>query len=388
MRNHVCEKVGHAACTGCGACIESCPQKALCFVQDEKGFSYPAVDEEICSRCGLCLEKCHVYKQDVINHKEQDGYGFKHYVKGVRENSSSGGAFTLLSDYILQHHGVVYGAVFSFDPIANVRHARATTVEQRNAMRGAKYVQSDTHAVFPQVKEDLNNGKKVLFTGTPCQVAGLKKYLGEKYCENLLLCDIICHSVPSPQLFQDHIKLLEQKKGSKVIGYSCREKRFGWTRRDCAYYADGSQEHSSMRSQLCYLLFNTHLANRPSCANCLYAGAERVGDFTIGDFWGVEHSFKDHLGVSALLVNTDKGREVFGEIKMPGWIQEQTVSQIFTHNHRKPISPNPETDKFWADYCTRGYTYVMRKYLHYHLCGKCVFWFKNKTKSARRLLER
>lgn len=375
MNNNVFDTVKKTICTGCGTCVQLCPQKALFLVQDEKGFSYPQVDNDVCTQCGLCLKKCHVLQQDALNHGQQDAYGFKHYVNGVRENSSSGGAFTLLSDYVLKNHGVVYGAVYSED-VYSVQIKRAETLDQRNNMRGAKYVQSTCGDAYPQVKEDLKNGRLVLFTGTPCQVAGLKKYLGNENCDSLILCDIFCHSVPSPKLFQDHIKLLERKKGVKAVGYSCREKRFGWRRRDCVYYADGSQDSSSMRSQLYYLLFNLKLANRPSCANCFYACRERTGDFSIGDFWGVEKSFKDKLGVSAILVNTDKGKTILNALDMAGCIQRQTLEQIFNRNHTKPIIPNPNTDSFWDDYISKGYAYVAKKYIHYTLIGKCVYRVK------------
>ncbi len=386
MTNNVSEKVNKNLCTGCGACVQSCNKNALSLVQDKKGFLYPEVNNTLCTECGLCLQKCHILRQDVLNYEEQQAYGFKHN-DDVRKKGSSGGAFILLSDYVLKHGGVVYGAAYSDDNIADVRHIRAVTPEQRDAVCGSKYVQSNVCDVLPQVKDDLINGKKVLFTGTPCQVAGLKKYLNNQNYDNLILCDIFCHSVPSPLLFRDHINLLERNKNKKIINYTSREKRFGWTRCDCIYYEDGSQEYSSMRSQLYYLLFITKLACRPSCTNCLYAGCNRTGDFTIGDYWGADKSVKDNLGVSSLLVNTDKGRKMFNEMDIPGWIQEQKISRIFVRNHSEPITPNPNNENFWADYTAHGYEFVMKKYLNYNLYGKCVFWLKKKLRKAKTFIK-
>ncbi len=383
MENSVEKKIDKSLCTGCGVCGLSCPKNAIVMKPDTGGFLYPEVNPELCIDCGLCIKKCNVAGELEVYHEKQNGYAFKHYINGVRENSSSGGAFTLLSDYILSIDGVIYGAAYS-DDCKSVHHIRANDIEGRNKIRGAKYVQSSMYEILPQVREDLENNKWVLFTGTPCQVAGVKKYLGKDY-EKLLLCDILCHSVPSPQIFEDHVNLLEKKNKASVVEYTSREKRFGWTRRDCLYFENGTQDHSSMLSQLYYILFNMRIANRSSCAKCLYAGQLRTGDFTIGDFWGVKKPFKDGLGVSALLINSEKGRNAFEKMEKPGWFEDHEVSDLFEKNHKKPIKPHPNTQRFWKDYEEKGYSYIIRKYLGYSLKGKLVYHGKVFIRKVRKI---
>jgi len=205
-------------CCGCSACFSICPKNAISMLPDEEGFLYPHIDTTKCIECGLCKKVCAFQSPyDVTKSNPQlNVYAVKHRNEDVRQYSQSGGAFTALSDVTLSEGGVIYGATFGND--WHVKHGRAQTPAERNCFRGSKYVQSDLDSIFYQVERDLNQGEKVLFSGTPCQCAGLKSFLLFKKIDlsNLLLVDIVCHGTPSPLLWSDHLKSLEKKHKSKI----------------------------------------------------------------------------------------------------------------------------------------------------------------------------
>ena len=190
-------------CSGCTACQNVCPNNAITMQPDSEGFLYPVIDQKNCINCNLCRNICPFTNSEGLkNGGQQTCYSCVHRDEAVLKNSTSGGAFTALSDYILENGGVVYGA--DFDRDYNVCHSRAVTKEQRDRQRVSKYAQSDLQGVFFKVKEDLQNGKTVLFTGTPCQVAGLKAFMPRHLTANLYLCDLICHSIPSPLIWKEY----------------------------------------------------------------------------------------------------------------------------------------------------------------------------------------
>lgn len=217
-------------CCGCTACASICNHNAIKMEPDTLGFLYPVVDISKCTDCGLCEKVCS-FNDDYdksLNLSEPIAYGARH--KDIDEvmRSRSGAAFAAISDYILENGGVVYGAGFAEH--FRVVHKRAATKEERDEFRGSKYVQSDMNTVYRQVREDLKDGLTVLFTGTPCQTAGLNSFVGKKLRDNLYLIDIVCHGVPSPYIWRDYVSYLEEKQGDEIIWVNFRDKqRFGWT---------------------------------------------------------------------------------------------------------------------------------------------------------------
>ena len=218
-----------ADCCGCTACASICAHNAITMQPDALGFLYPVVDESKCTNCGLCEKVC-AFNDNYdtsLNLPQPDAYAARHKDMNEVETSRSGAAFIAISDWIFKHNGVVYGAGYADH--FRVVHKRATTKEERDEFKGSKYVQSELTGVFRQVKQDLKEGRIVLFSGTPCQTSGLNSYVGKKLRENLYLLDIVCHGVPGPKLWDSYLSYLEKKQGDKICWVNFRDKqKFGW----------------------------------------------------------------------------------------------------------------------------------------------------------------
>ena len=360
------------SCAGCTACAAVCPKGAISMVADEWGLSYPEVDTEKCVDCGLCDKIC-PFDKETHGTEERIAYALKHNDPSVLEKSTSGGIFTAVSDYVLSAGGVVYGA--AIDDNIVVRHTRATTPDERDRMRGSKYVQSELGDTLVSVKRDLAAGKKVLFVGTPCQVAGLKSYLGNK-CDGLITLDLICHGVPSPLIYKEHIGFLSKKLNTKIIDYKFRPKKWGWhVHREIAC-GEKREYHSTPYTDLWRYLYYSRIATRPSCNNCPYSNLSRVGDITIGDCRGIDRvlpDFKSDEGVTLAIVNTDVGKAVFEAISDTVTAVALNVSDVMQPPLRQSSKPNPESERFFEIYKTKGYkaaiseyygpTYVLKYYI-------------------------
>ena len=306
-----------AECCGCTACASICPKEAITMIPDVLGFKYPKVDLSKCIECGLCEKVCAFndnYDKSP-NLKEPEIYAARHKDMHEIETSRSGAAFIAISDYILENGGIVYGV--GYKDHFRVAHKRATTKEERNEFKGSKYVQSDLDGIFRQVKEDLKQGYTVLFSGTPCQTAGLNSFIGKKLRENLVLVDIVCHGVPSPYIWRDYINYVENKYKNKIIKVDFRDKsRIGWSGHIESFMFNNGRK---IESRIYTDLFYQHIMLRPSCSNCHYTNFNRPSDFTIADYWGwerISNKFNlDNKGCSLLLINTPKGQNIFEKIK-------------------------------------------------------------------------
>ncbi len=348
-------------CSGCTACMNICPKNAIKMIYDEEGFKYPVIDKEKCINCGKCYNICPNIKKDKINSIIQ-AYGAKH--KDVKEQftSRSGGAFIAISDYILQQNGVVYGAELKED--FTVFHNRATNREERDKFKGSKYIQSDMKNIIEDVKKDLENNKKVLFSGTPCQIAGVKACIKDKYKENLYTCDIICHGVPSELIFREFLKYIEQANNKQIKKFIFRDKRFGWaTHHETFIFSDNTEISTTYFRNLFY----GHHILRPACYTCNYANTHRPADITIADFWGVDEvnpEFWDKNGVSLIIINNDKGQNIFDNIrkdlKTIDCSVEDCTKHTYTLNQPTPITDN--RDEFWKDYKREKFDYIINKY--------------------------
>lgn len=312
-----------AECCGCEACVNACPRKAIHMTEDEHGFRYPAVDESLCVGCGLCQRAC-AYTKAEANNVPMNTY-VAHTLNTDIMKSASGGVFASLAKSIIEQGGIVYGV--SMEKVSEElipMHIGVEKQEDLIKLQGSKYVQSIIGDAYQQVKKQIQQGRKVLFSGTPCQVAGLKAYLGDGDNDNLLLIDIICHGVPSVALFQSYIKELEKKVNGKIRDFSFRDKTSGWGLVGKVYFFDTkNQEKSKLvyaRESSYYQLFLKGDIYRENCYSCKYASSSRPGDITLGDYWGIEQEHPNYLvanggefdetkGISCMIINTQKGKE-------------------------------------------------------------------------------
>lgn len=358
-------------CCGCSACENICPQSAITLTPDSEGFLYPSISPEKCISCGQCQNVCplqHVSKLP-LHETSPRAYAAKHKDDNIRIQSSSGGVFTALSDYVLDHAGIVYGVMY--DETMCVIHARATTKEQRDLFRGAKYVQSNLKHIFAQVNQDLKRGKLVLFSGTPCQVAGLKNYLGDFSANKLILCDIICHGVPSPQIWSNHIHHINKKLNSPIQSYYFRNKSHGWHTPTIAVCTKNKLIKNKSYLKTFLILYYANLINRPCCRNCKFANLNRCGDITIGDFWGIEKSlptFDDNKGVSLLLINTPTGEHIFSNINSNLEFYESNLEDCLQPQLQTPNLDALNRQEFWSEFYKNGYLSIAKQY------GGYGFW--------------
>lgn len=365
-------------CCGCTACMVSCPKKAITMVEDEEGFLYPSINEKLCVECGICKKVCPFiipYSSDEVT--EVEVYAIKHKSEGIRMESASGGVFTALSDEIISNEGVVYGA--KFDENFNVLHSRAINRKERNSFRGSKYVQSFMGYTFKQVKKDLIEGKYVLFTGTPCQVAGLNKYLNKKY-ENLLTCDIVCHGTPSPKIFSEFIEYIQERNDSKVLNLSFRDKEQGWENQKWKVeFRDGNSYVEGKDLRIFRRFFYKHYIHRPACHNCKYTNLKRPSDITIGDFWGDKEAiakFVDNKGISLVLINTSKGEAILNDIKKDVELIKCDINKSLQPQLKYPTEKSEARGAFWKDYYSKGFKYVAKKYGNYKFSDKVKICIK------------
>ena len=374
-------------CSGCTACKCICPQKAIDMKQDEKGFLYPVVNEEICISCGLCKKVCAFNENYIISTTKDKPvvFGVQHKDKKERRTSRSGGAFMAFSNWILSNNGVVYGAAFEHD--FKVIHKRITDKLELKCLKGSKYVQSYMNDTFDKVKEDIKSGKNVLFSGTPCQVAGLRKFLGYlDKSENFYTCDIVCHGVPSPNIWKDYLQFIEKKYKMKISKAEFRDKSFGWGYHKESFWSDDKKISTNYFTQIFY----KNLDARDSCSKCVFANTVRPSDITIGDFWGVEKALPnmyanegEKLGTSLVFVNTDKGERLFESSNKDLFFEKTSIEKSLQPNLRKPTEYNEKEKEFWKDYNNESFEYLLKKYTSYGLENK--FKFKVKQKCIRYL---
>ncbi len=299
-------------CTACRSCEQICPKNAITMIEDEEGFLYPKIDNNLCINCGLCIKKCHgLNKEYKSNYKNI--YGIKPINKNISKKSTSGGFAYLLSKNVIENGGYVYGSLYNDD--FYVKHTCVDNIDDLEKLRGSKYVASDTEYTFRDVKEKLSNGKEVLYIGTACQIAGLNSFLEKKY-NNLLTVDIVCHGVPSNKLFKKYIQYLEKKYNQKVKLYEFRNKeKKDWGNGFCSKitFYDNSVKYLNADFDYYYSNFLQGNTYRESCYKCNYANINsRPADITIADCWGIEIThpdFYDKNGVSLVIVNTDIGKE-------------------------------------------------------------------------------
>ena len=310
-------------CTGCGACVQICPKQCITMRMDSEGFRYPFVDEQRCVNCQKCVDVCHVLHTPTVH--AATFYMAWHKDKDVLLHSSSGGVFTALATIVLRQGGVVFGATMDEDT-REVYHAMVENEKELDKLRMSKYYQSDTRDVYQIVRAKLQEGHQVLFSGTACQVAALYRFLGDKVeWPKLITVDVLCHGVSSKKVVDAYISSKEKRYGKKIRSVRFRVKgndgewQSGGGTRMKLEFADDSIRIENKNTDTFFSGFNRNLFLRESCYRCKYCGQERVADFTIADFWGVNAEKVSEeqlrLGVSLMLVNTQKGLELVDALR-------------------------------------------------------------------------
>lgn len=320
MENTIC-KVDYNDCTGCGACVNKCPKNAIVMQYSDEGFLYPEIKHELCVNCGQCLAICPA-EHPIPLHNTPESYAIW-ASDDIRMKSSSGGMFTLLANFVLEQKGAVCGAAYSAD-YQTVYHCWAESKEELGKLRGSKYVQSDTQLTYRQAKQYLDAGRAVLYTGCPCQVAGLYSYLGKEY-ENLYTADLVCHGANSVKAYQSFLK--EFTEGQEIEKVDFRDKKYyTWSTPTVVYLKNGDVKKAAWDKGTWYIGFLNGIINRKNCFHCPYAKAERVADITLADCWQVyriNSAYDDRKGTSLVLVNDARGQKLLEELRSQMKLCEQ-----------------------------------------------------------------
>jgi len=351
-------------CMGCYACFNICPKNCISMETDDEGFWYPKVDYDECIECNKCVKVCPIlYKNEVENNLL--AYACYNEDEEVRLKSSSGGIFTLVAEEILKNEGLVFGA--GFDKEFNIVHTYIETKEEVNRFRGSKYVQSSIDDNFNKVKYFLNEGKEVLFTGTPCQIGGLKSYLGKEY-ENLFTMDNICHGVPSPKVWKEYIEFRENRAKSSTRQISFRDKKEGWKKYSLSFSFQDSLEYRSTHREDAFMkAFLRDICLRPSCYDCHFKTLHRESDLTMADFWGINEiypDFDDDKGTSLIFVNSQKGKVMFDIIKKHMIYKVADIHQAVSYNSAaiQSVKYNPKREDFLKELGSLDFDKLVKKY--------------------------
>lgn len=301
-------------CCGCGACADICPEGAVRMVQDREGFYYPEVDRSVCMECERCRWVCPMRTRKSV---ETDNLYFGAQAKRgeIRYASSSGGIFTILSQFVIEQGGSVYGAGYREN--MEVAHREAKDGEQLEGIKKTKYVQSDLQGIYVRIERELREGRWVLFCGTPCQAQALAQFLNRIY-EKLILVDLVCYGVPSPGVWKDYVDYLEKRHGGKMTDFAFRDKRNADNGHTCSYRIEKKEYAEPInRNIFCRMYFKNYIL-RPACHSCRFCTVNRNSDFTIGDFWGIEQvrpDMDDGMGTSVVIVHTDQGKKIWNEVR-------------------------------------------------------------------------
>lgn len=359
-------------CTGCALCANQCPRNAIVMKENKEGFLYPVVDKKQCDNCGLCSKICADYK------KQRDYKNRPLRVKACQTKdeiwlveSTAGGLFPTLAQWVIEQNGVVFGTAYdeNMKPVV----CEATTIDGIYRFNGSKYVQSDLSLALPDIKEELKTGKLVLFSGTPCQVAAVKTLCNGYINKNLLTMDIVCYGVPSPGLFRAFLNTIEQKMQAKVIDYRFRDKhKNGWSHTTVIKMIDSEGRKKQIEEEdysevPYYKMFGARNCFRKECYSCKFNTVERISDFTTGNFWKIDEmtdDFDSRMGVSMLLLNTARAKELFEQIKNRFQCIDMTLDQAvqandaLVHTCKYP----PERDEIYSCFYRQGFDAMFKKF--------------------------
>lgn len=369
-------------CYGCRACEQICPKNAIKFINDEEGFLYPELNKNLCIDCGLCNKICPIETHNTtLTHQVETSIAAQITDKQILRESSSGGIFTLFASFILENSGTVYGAAYTKDMY--VAHKRITSIKDLSTLRGSKYVQSDINDTYKQALLDLKKGIPVLFTGTPCQIHGLKLFLRKDY-SNLFTIDLVCHGTPSYKLFQKTIHAIEKSKKSTITFYNFRDKNIaGWSCSSSSIIKKGNKYTYLKFDKNMDAYFKAFIGGdfmRYSCYKCNYANTNRPGDITLADCWGIRKikpNFPNiNNGVSLILINGVKGQELWEKVKC------KTYHELIDLDYVVKSNPNLHRPTPMSEKRMNSYKNTFNNYNHFiHNYGSknidiCIFYIK------------
>ncbi len=350
-------------CCGCGACSNICPKNCINMKYDEEGFTYPDIDSTNCVNCGLCEKVCPISNYSKPKNSLQEAAIVQNRDKTVLQESTSGGFFSVIAEYVIEKGGVVFGV--SIDEEYKVKHIYVDSKNELCRFRNSKYVQSDVGTSFVDVKKFLEEGRIVCFSGTPCQVYALTKYLGKDY-QNLILVDVVCRAVPSPGVWNRYIKMKEKKLGSLSI-IRFRDKKLGYQYSTMYISSKSGEERGGIESDQWLRMFFSGMTIRPSCSACVFRSPKRVSDFTIWDCFNIhrlDKSFDEDKGTTRVLIHSKKGSLVFDEIKEH--FQYKVVSYEIAIEGCKEFESSPqlhyERSEFFSDYNHMDFDDLLNKY--------------------------
>ncbi|WP_238915428.1 Coenzyme F420 hydrogenase/dehydrogenase, beta subunit C-terminal domain [Clostridium sp. YIM B02555] len=352
-------------CSGCYSCANICPKECINIEVDDEGFGYPVINNGECTKCNLCEKACPVINDPKAQKIEIIAYACRNKNEDIRKSSSSGGVFTLLCEEVIKKGGVVFGA--AFDENYEVKHIGAETIEECEKLRGSKYVQSKIGNTYKQAKDFLNNGRLVLFSGTQCQIKGLNLFLNKSY-DNLITSEIICHGVPSPKIFKLYKENLKNKYNSNIKDIRFRDKALGWNKFSYVTEFENNKIYSKTLHEDIYMKGFLHdLYLRPSCYECKAKNFTSNSDISLADYWGVEkkHSeFNDDKGISLVLVNTEKGKEIFEKISCGMEVIKSDIGYAISNNPCivRPVKYNKKREKFFKEAEGKNLEHSIMKY--------------------------
>ena len=356
-------------CTGCSACVSVCPKKCISMKNAGDGVPFPKIENEKCILCNRCEKVCPVLGK-LRKGKYAHVYAAKNKNEIERKESTSGGIFSLLAEYVLDMNGVVFGA--AYDNNFSVKHIAVTASSSLSMLQGAKYTQSTIGTVYVEIEKLLKSGKYVLFSGTPCQGEGLKSFLGKEY-DNLITVDIICHGVPSPKVWQAYVDYRSQKENNGIRPLkinNMRSKASGWSRYGYSTefdYGNGKITRIHNSQDLFMQAFIGNICLRNSCSNCKTKGVERCTDFTLGDYWGIwnQHpEFDDNKGTSVVFVHSLKGQAILEQLRDKADYLEVNIEDAYRENGSLMNSSKPHLgrDEFLAQVTAENFETLVRKY--------------------------
>lgn len=370
-------------CCGCHGCMNVCPTGAITMEEDSYGFKYPHVDESKCINCGLCEKVCPIINNKAIDN-EPKAYGCYNKNEEVRLNSSSGGIFTLIAEEIISKNGVVYGAAFDND--FSLKHIRVDNVNDLEKLRTSKYLQSTIGDTYKECKKDLDEGKYVLYTGTPCQIEGLLSYLMKDY-DNLYTQDIICHGVPSPLVWKKYLKYRKNYDIENPKSINFRNKDNGWKSFNLKFNYDNKHYSKSQNEDIYMKAFLKNIDLRDSCYSCSFKKYNRLSDITLADFWGVKNilpELDDNKGTSLLIVNSKKGNTLLELIEKNIIAKEVDINIAVKSNSAftKSVTMHKNRDDFMKEINENNFDIVVNKYI------KKDSIFKKITNKVKRIIKK
>lgn len=354
-------------CTGCTACSNSCSHEAIRMEYDLYGHSYPIVDAGKCTECGLCERVCPLLHKEALPQDKEETCTIPVYAcfnkkEEIRKSSTSGGLFSVLAEYVINLGGIVCAA--EFDAEFHVRHVFVDSVEKLDRLRGSKYAQSELGETFRRIRKELREGKDILFVGMPCQVSGLRFFLQKDY-SNLYTCDFICMGISSPVLWEEYLDNFEQREQIQRILF--KDKRRGWHNWQMLVEYPGKEKVQAGYENPFFYGYLNHITFRPSCFHCPYRRVHRMSDFTIADCWGIDKvnpDFDDNKGCTTLLLQSEKAKLVFEQIKSQLYYTEYLIENVIRYNPHlcSSVSVHPITEQFYLSYWKDGYKKAALKY--------------------------